>query len=92
MESTEIARRLEEDSVITLDKDELGAVLDAAELVRQTRTAIAGGIRTLRFEGRILIQERDQRGQHYLRSVASEEQAARFVQTRLDAYERMWDG
>lgn len=92
MDLTEMMRRMDEGSVLAPEPDELSAVLEAAEIVGEHRTSIAGAIRTLRLDGRTLVQERDQRGRHYVRALAGDEQAARFVKARLDAYERMWDG
>lgn len=85
-------RRLEEGSVLSLARGELDLMLDASEIVREDRTAIAGAIRTLKLGNRLLVQERTPKGAIYVRKLASEEAALRFVQSRLDAYERMWDG
>ena len=92
MERDAIIRRLDDDEVVEVSRDDLTAFLDLAEAVREDRTGIAGRIRTLRLGDRVLIQERTPKGQHYIRRLASEDAARRFVQSRLDAYERMWDG
>jgi hypothetical protein len=92
MERDAIIRRLDDDQVVEVSRDDLTAFLDLAEAVREDQTGIAGRIRTLRLGDRVLIQERAPKGQHYIRRLASEDLARRFVQSRLDAYERMWDG
>lgn len=92
MELNEILRRVDEGRVAPLTPEDRAIVLDAAEIVREDRTAIAGGIRTLRLGDRVLVQERTPKGENYVRRLASEDAGRRFVQSRLDAYERMWDG
>jgi hypothetical protein len=83
---------LDERPAASVANDDMAELLAGGETISETRTAIAGTIRTLSFGGRMVVQERDQQGQHYLRRFSSQDQAARFVKARLDAYERMWDG
>ncbi len=83
---------MDEDRVISFAREDLDALLELTEVLRQGTTGIAGRIRTLRFGDRILVQERNPEGEHFLRVLPSEEVAARFVDARLAAYERMWDG
>lgn len=92
MELSEILQRVDEGRVVPFTPEDRSTVLEAAEIVREDRTAIAGSIRTLRLGDRVLVQERTPKGELYVRMLASEEAARRFVQSRLDAYERMWDG
>ena len=91
MELDAIIRRLD-DEVVEVSRDDLAALLDLSVVASESSTGIAGRIRTLRLRDRVLVQERTPKGQHYVRRLASEELARRFVQSRLDAYERMWDG
>lgn len=92
MNLNEIIRRLTEGPTLPLTTEERDVVLKAAEIVREDRTSIAGAIRTLKLGNLVLIQERTPKGENFVRKLASEESAQRFVQSRLDAYERMWDG
>jgi len=85
-------RRLDDDEVVELSRDDLTEFLGLTEVVREDPTGIAGRIRTVRLGDRVLAQERTPKGRIYLRRLASEDAARRFVQSRLDAYERMWDG
>mgnify|MGYP001824421988 FL=1 len=91
MELDAIIRRLD-DEVVEVSRDDLAALLDLSVVASESSTGIAGRIRTLRLRDRVLVQERTPKGQHYVRRLASEDAARRFVQSRLDAYERMWDG
>ena len=92
MEATEIVRRLDEGQVVRINRDQLGELLSMTESLEEERTAIAGGIRTLGLGDRVLVQERNPEGDLFVRKLASEDAAGRFVRSRLDAYERMWDG
>jgi len=78
--------------VVAFPRDELGSLLEQTETLREVGTGIAGRIRILRSDDRILIQERTPRGDHFVREVPSEDAAAALIDARLAAYERMWDG
>ena len=91
MELDAIIRRLD-DEVVEVSRDDLAALLDLSVVASESSTGIAGRIRTLRLGDRVLVQERTPKGQIYIRELGSEDAARRFVQSRLDAYERMWDG
>lgn len=88
----EILQRVRGGDVIAMSKEWLAPLLESAETVREDRTSIAGLIRTFRLGDLVLVQERNQKGDYFLRSVVSEVVAERFVEERLAAYERMWDG
>lgn len=77
---------------VPFPREELGLLLDRTETVREINTSIAGHIRVLRSDARILVQERTPEGDHFVRELPSEDAAAAFVDARLAAYERMWDG
>jgi len=78
--------------VIAIPREELGSLLEQTKPLREVDTGIAGHIRILLDEDRILIQERTPEGGHFVRELPSEDAATRFVDSRLAAYERMWDG
>jgi hypothetical protein len=92
MEPEALVRELDGGEVVAVSRDDLAALLDLAEITQDDSTGIAGRIRTLRLGDRVLVQERTPKGQLYIRKLESVEAAHRFVQSRLDAYERMWDG
>ena len=92
MELDAMIRRLDDDEVVELSRDDLTEFLGLTEVVREDPTGVAGRIRTLRLDDRVLVQERTPKGRIYIRELASEGAAGRFVRSRLDAYERMWDG
>ncbi len=78
--------------VVAFPREELGSLLEQTETLREVSTGIAGRIRILRSDDRILIQERTPEGDHFVRELPSEEAASGFVEARLASYERMWDG
>jgi len=92
MDIGELCRMTDQDRVISFARKDLDALLEQTEFLRQGTTGIAGRIRTLRLGDRVLVQERNPEGEHFLRVLPSEEVAARFVDARLASYERMWDG
>ena len=78
--------------VTAVSADELDLVLGEADVARQVETALSGPIRILVADGRVLVQERTPKGELLIRRLASRQEAERFVDDRLEAYERMWDG
>ncbi|MGD8440599.1 MAG: hypothetical protein PVG53_08680 [Holophagae bacterium] len=77
---------------VVLDHDELEILLEAADLVRDDDTCLAGRIRILDVDGVSLVQEQTQDGRILVRRLDSEDAARRLVDDRLATYERMWDG
>ncbi len=77
---------------VVISGDDLAWVLERAATVREHDTGIAGPIRILRLGDRVLVQERTPEGELLIRGLPSEASAGRFVEARLAAYERMWDG
>jgi hypothetical protein len=89
-------RRLLDDlaqrSPTRLAGDQLHAVLDAADLVREENTGVAGPLRVLVLDDVVLVQEQTPQRELLLRTRSTLEEAMEFVDRRLEIYERMWDG
>lgn len=79
-------------SLIEIDRDTLRSLLDAAQVLREVDTCLAGWIRVLELGGATLVQEETPKGEVLVRRMASRESAERFVDLRMQSYERMWDG
>lgn len=79
-------------SPLRVTTEQLATVLEAAEIVRSESTVIAGALRILKIDGAFFVQEKTPDGQILLRPRPSSAEAAAFVDRRLLAYERMWDG
>jgi hypothetical protein len=92
METGEIVREALNNQVVKIDRDELAAVLEAAQAIRAEDTVLAGWIRVLSFDGQILVQEETPESDVLVRKLASIDAANRLVDRRLADYERMWDG
>jgi len=93
MDLQSLCSELEKHAVVELPSDELDDLLAAAELVREDDTHLAGFIRILSIQGKILIQEYVANdGRVLLRGFTDRQGAEAFVRGRLDTYERMWDG
>lgn len=92
MNSQEVVTELRQQALISVDRDALGDLLEAAEVLRQDDTCVAGWIRILSIDGVIVIQEETPNGHVLIRRMPSVEHARRFVEYRLGSYERMWDG
>ncbi len=68
------------------------SLIDAAETLRAEDTTISGTIRLLRSGEEWLVLEEAPRGRLLLRRYADRAAADAFVDRRLAAYDRMWDG
>jgi hypothetical protein len=84
--------RLDRQTVISIGTEELEALLEAAETVREVDTRLSGWIRILIVADEVILQEQTPKGEFLLRRMTSIEDAERFVEQRLAVYERMWDG
>jgi hypothetical protein len=78
--------------VVELGEQELARLLDEAELVAERDTGLAGPIRVLALGERVLVQERNQQHELFVREFESLSEAQDFVDERLATYDRMWDG
>jgi hypothetical protein len=92
MSIDEIVELLDNGRVVEITSRDLSSILEHGETRREDRTGIAGTIRTLSLGDRVLVQERTPEGDYFVRRLPSEQAARLFVDARLAAYERMWDG
>lgn len=92
MEVRELVVEIEQQAIIAFDGEALPELLEAAEVIRADDTCVAGWIRILRIGGHFAVQEQTPDGEILVRRLISREAAERFVEDRLNDYERMWDG
>jgi hypothetical protein len=78
--------------VVAVDRDTLRELIDAADVLREDDTHVAGWIRVLAVGDSILVQEETPKGEVLVRRMPSRDSAERFVDLRMQSYERMWDG
>lgn len=87
-----LTRRLSTQDTVTLELAEWQEVQDAFPEVERHPTHIAGDLVIVRDAvGAVAVEEPASRTR-VLRRLADEAEVRRFVQDRLDTYERMWDG
>ena len=77
---------------IIIDEHELNPILESCEIIRTENTHLSDYIRLIKFDGRLFIQELSLKNETILRKINSLDDADKFIQERLDFYERKWDG
>ena len=103
-----IIDRLRSERIISISQAELDVLLADTELVRMESVGFRRVIRSLLWtDSRVslkpqpskksperfhLVQEVSNRNEILVRCVATNEEAEAFIQDRLAAYDRMWDG
>jgi hypothetical protein len=81
------------DEILSLPPDDLDTLLAATTVTHEADTHFAGMIRILALGDAVFVQEQHSETKQVLvRRFADRPAADRFVQCRLDTYERMWDG
>jgi len=92
VEISGIVSQLTQRSIVTVSEDELQMLLEMGESVREKDTCLSGKIRILRIDDMVVVQEKIPQGAYLIRKMESREEADRFVDERLETYDRMWDG
>jgi len=77
---------------VLLSSEGLQALSEAAEIVHEKNTSLAGMIRVFDLDGEYFVQEETPDRAVLVRPRASLDEASAFVDRRLQTYERMWDG
>lgn len=77
---------------IIIDEAQLGLILGNAEIIRTEDTHLSDFIRIIKYDDNIFIQEITFKKEILLRKINSLDEADKFLQERLDFYERKWDG
>ena len=92
MTPDDLCHRLDAERIVTIPAAEWDTVAAAFQEVERHFTVLAGDLLIVRCPDGLAAVEEPQRGERVLRRLADEAAAQEFVQDRLDAYERMWDG
>ena len=92
MEAKQIFSKALNTNYLIIKEEELQAVLDNSELIRIEDTHLSDFIRLIKFDGILFIQELSLKSEIILRKINSLDDADKFIQERLDFYERKWDG
>lgn len=84
---------LADSPVLQINAEDLQDVLGQSQILHEAETQFAGSVRILELEGHILVQEQLERsGVFLVRELRTRGEADRFLNERLETYERMWDG
>ena len=67
-------------------------LLSVAKVIQEKDTHISGMIRLLQLDGKLLIQEKSNKGEFLVRLMKTKKEADDFIKERLETYNRMWDG
>ena len=92
MDAKDIFDRVLNSKYLIIEESELKTVLDNAEIIRIEDTHLSDFIRLIKYNGNLFIQETTFNKENIVWKVSSIEAADKFIQERLDFYERKWDG
>jgi len=92
MRAEDLIADLHHRAVTAINRDTLQELINAADVLREDDTHLAGWIRILGVGGSILAQEETPKGEVLVRRMPSRQSAESFVNLRMQSYERMWDG
>ena len=92
MQENEIFNKATSSNFIMISEEELSFVLNNAEIIRTEDTHLSDFIRIIKYDDNIFIQEITFKKEILLRKINSLDEADKFLQERLDFYERKWDG
>jgi len=77
---------------LIINENELKLFLENSEIIRVEDTHLSDFIRVLKYDEKLFVQEITFKKEIIIRKVNSAEDADKFVQDRLDFYDRKWDG
>lgn len=88
----EIFNKAVNTNYLIIEENELNSLLKNSETIREIDTHLSDFIRLLKFENRLFVQEINFKKEIMLRKMESLDEAEKFINDRLDYYERKWDG
>ncbi len=92
MKPEELRRRLLAGEIVPLTAKAWAALADDFPVVETHATSMAGTLEVRRLDRRWLLVEQPDPGKRALRLLSTRAAVRTFVQERLAAYDRMWDG
>ncbi len=87
-----ILEQLDHEKVVLLSKDKLKEILSIAEMQSEKNTLVNDKIRILKYKEILLTQEMTNKDEVALRKADNLQAAQKFVEERMEIYEKMWDG
>ena len=92
MKIDEIIEKLKKQKPLILPLNNLDEIFKQVLVIEDKDTLMSDHIRILKWKENILIQEVTSKNELAIRIADSVEDANRFVNERMETYERMWDG
>ncbi len=92
MEAKEIFNKALNSNYLIIEEDDLKSVLENSEIIRTEDTHLSDFIRLIKYGNNLFVQEVTFKKEIIIRRMNSIEDADKFIQERLDFYERKWDG
>lgn len=92
MTREELNRRLRDERIVAMPAADWAELSEACEVVERHATMVAGELLIVRWDDCLAAVEQPAPGERVMRRLSGAEEARQFVEERLEAYERMWDG
>jgi hypothetical protein len=90
--SEELNRRLRRERIVPLPTEQWEVLADAYEILERHETLIAGDLLIIRVADGLAAVEQSKPQERVVRWLGDAEDARRFVEDRIETYDRMWDG
>lgn len=88
----ELIARVKKKACLKIDEKELELLLSKCKVVKEKDTLISGKLRLLTYQNNLLMQEQSNKGELLIRFMQNKAEANKFIDERLEIYDRMWDG
>lgn len=88
----DLIKRLLDESIVVLERNEWEAVADQFEETERHSTFIAGDLVIVRVDSMFAAVEQPDSKKRVLRLLRTNDEVRNFVEQRKEEYERMWDG
>ena len=75
-----------------ISEETLNFLLSDLEILIEKDTLISDKIRLLKFEDNFLIQEKSNKDELLIRLMKSKKEGEDFINSRMEIYDKMWDG
>ncbi len=92
MTADDLNRRLLAERIVPLAANEWSMLADSYEQLERHITGVAGDLLIVNGAAGIAAVEQPTPDQRVVRLLSDAEEVRRFVEQRMDEYERMWDG
>jgi hypothetical protein len=88
----ELIAHVKKKACLKINEKDLELLLSKSKVVKEKDTLISGKLRLLNYQNNLLIQEQSNKDELLIRFMQSKVEANKFIDERLEIYDRMWDG